>query len=196
VSKAPPPHYNVNVNWAPARYDASGAEGRLVWLTWETVWENALEITAVWIAVLLTVLIAYVLWVLKDVRRTLQQTELTVSQLRQELESRSKDAAGLMRSVQRLTEEVQVRVDRTGELFDGIAECGRSARQMGGALSHMASAFSDTANQVRHAVHTQQARIAEISEWVGIGWQIWQKWQAAKSSSADKSGAAPAKGED
>jgi uncharacterized protein YoxC len=165
-------------------------------MTWEAVWENAWEITAVWIAILLTVLIAYVLWVLKDVRRTLQQTELTVSQLRQELESRSKDAEGLIRSVRRLTEEVQIRVDRTGELFDGIAECGRSARQMGGSLSHLASAFTETTNQVHQVVHTQQARIAEISEWVGIGWQIWQKWQAAKSSSADNSGAAPAKGED
>jgi uncharacterized protein YoxC len=156
----------------------------------------AWEIAVVWLTIVVTGLVTYVFWVLRDARRILKETEQTVASMRQEITERSEDTAKLMRSVQRLTEDVQVRVDRTEDFFEGIAQCGRSAKQLGGSLSNVASAFTDTASHVRHAVHTQQARIAEIGEWVGIGWQIWQKWQAERTESSDMKGTSPGKGED
>jgi uncharacterized protein YoxC len=156
------------------------------------VWEFAV----VWLTVLVTGFMVYLFLILRDARRILWETEKTVAGMRQELTERSQETAKLMRSVQRLTEDVQVRVDRTEDFFDGIAQCGRSAKQLGGSLSDVASAFTDTASHVRHAVHTQQARAAEIGEWVGIGWQIWQKWQTERNTSNDIRGASPGKGED
>lgn len=152
-----------------------------------------LDMVIVWMAVVMTVLAVYALMVLKTMRETLQETRASVDEAARRLAALSEEAAHSMRTVTRIAEDVQTKVNVASSVFAALAECGLATRRIGESLHQVASAVTDTAGHIRQAVHTQQSRIAEIGEWVAAGWAIWQKRQSGRT---ETSGKPPFKGEE
>ena len=151
------------------------------------------QIVLVWMAVCLTVLVVYLLTVLKTAKETLTSTKDSLEKSQRELAALTEEATRTMRTAGQIAEDVQAQVNQAKAFVQAVSDCGSSVQHIGESLRQVASVLSAAASRVRDGMTAHQSKMAEIGEWIAAGCQLWQKCQA---SDWKKRGERPSEGEE
>lgn len=148
---------------------------------------TATEISLLIIALAFVALVFYLIKTLKEVQGSLKQLNTTMIHMKDQIDEVSKETTELLKNTNQITLDVQKKSKALDSIFESVENVGTAMKQ----VTHSAKEVSSTLSQsiqksVTNTTNQHQDKLSELIRLTNLGFDLWKKWQALKSSRQHK----------
>ncbi|WP_171656264.1 DUF948 domain-containing protein [Paenibacillus foliorum] len=142
------------------------------------------QIAVLIVSIAVVVLIGFLIPTLIETRRTIKETHITLSQLQTRLEQTAVESKHLIQLTQKLVEDVQEKIKAADGFVDAMEQTGAAASRLSQSVRLVSRTLSDSVTEASSTLHNSKDTMRDLLELTSISMQLWQRWQASKSSKA------------
>ncbi|MDF2922926.1 MAG: hypothetical protein K0R57_1840 [Paenibacillaceae bacterium] len=126
-------------------------------------------------------LVIYLVTLIQSAKRSLTDANETLAQIREDLESVSKQSLNLMAAGEQLIREADEKLHALDPITRSVKQTGEALVQVTDSVKQVSAAVSRSASGIGQTVERNHSRIAEFAEYASLGLQLWQKWQSHRN---------------
>jgi uncharacterized protein YoxC len=141
-----------------------------------------IEISVAVIAVVLSILILYMVSVMKAVKETLVQANQTLVEVRKDLSTMSLEATQVLHDSNILIKDVHTKLNAFNPILTSVSQAGQALTHLTGSVKQVSAAVSSVTGDVHNTVTHNKSRISQVVDITKAGLQVWKVFQSVRQT--------------
>lgn len=146
------------------------------------IWQSSICLASI----AFIVLVGYLIAVLRQSRKAMLQAQEALSDIQSRLEQTTEESIRTIRLSRQVLEDVQGRLKATDGFVAAMEQTGEAASTLSHSVKLVSRTLSDSVLEARESLHSRQDTVKDLIELTTTGVQLWQRWQAQRTSPKSK----------